>query len=86
MFKLMLLPLLKKIASTKKPVIMSTGLSDLEEISEAVETLQSAGCEDLVLLHCVSSYPAPPEDYNLRTIPDMAKKFNVVVGISDHLV
>jgi len=78
------LPLLRKIASTKKPVIMSTGLSDLEEISEAVETLQTAGCEDLVLLHCVSSYPAPPEDYNLRTIPDMAKKFNVVVGISDH--
>lgn len=78
------LPLIKYAASTKKPLIISTGMADLEEISEAVEAAKSAGCEQLALLHCVSGYPAPAADYNLRTIPDLIQRFGVVVGLSDH--
>lgn len=78
------IPLLKYIAKTGKPVIMSTGASTLEEISEAVKTLRSGGCKDLILLKCTSTYPASPEDSNLLTIPDMAKRFDCNVGLSDH--
>lgn len=78
------LPLIKYVAQTKKPMIISTGMANLEEITEAVETARDNGCNDLVLLHCVSSYPAPIEQSNLRTIPDLAKRFNVVTGLSDH--
>lgn len=78
------LPLIKYVASTKKPLIISTGMANLEEIDEAVNTARSAGCEQLALLHCVSGYPAPASDYNLRTIPDLMRRFNVLVGLSDH--
>jgi len=77
--------LLKKIAQTKKPVIMSTGMATLEEISEAVKTLQDAGCCNITILKCTTSYPAKAEDSNLLTIPDLQKKFpDCKVGLSDH--
>lgn len=78
------LPLIKYIASTKKPMIISTGMACLEEIEEAVSAAQDNGCNDLILLHCISSYPAPVEQSNLLTISDMRKRFNVQVGLSDH--
>lgn len=78
------IPLLKYIAKTGKPVIMSVGASTLEEIKEAVKTLKENGCNDLTLLKCTSTYPASPEDTNLLTMPDMAKLFNCKVGLSDH--
>ena len=78
------LPLIEYAASTKKPLIISTGLCDFREISEAVDAAKSAGCNELIILHCVSGYPAPPEDYNLETISDMQKQFGVPVGLSDH--
>lgn len=78
------LSLIKYVASTRKPMIISTGMADQEEIQEAIDTAKSAGCEQLAILHCVSGYPAPPENYNLRTIADMAKRFRLVTGLSDH--
>ena len=78
------LPLLKYIAKTGKPVIMSVGASTLDEIEEAVKTLKENGCNDLTLLKCTSTYPASPEDINLLTMPDMARVFNCKVGLSDH--
>jgi len=83
-FELIDIPLLRKIGATKKPVIMSTGMASEEGIHEAVDTLRKAGCADLTLLKCTSSYPAEPKDANLLTIPDMVKKFGCPVGISDH--
>ena len=77
-------PLLRKIAKTGRPVIMSTGMANLEEIEEAVVVLRENGCEEVVLLKCTSSYPAPPEEANLARLPDMAKRFGVSVGLSDH--
>jgi N-acetylneuraminate synthase len=76
--------LLRKIASTGKPIIMSTGMSTLAEIDEAVTTLREAGAEELVLLKCTSAYPATPDEMNLRTIPHLAEAFDVAVGLSDH--
>jgi N-acetylneuraminate synthase len=78
------LPLIRKAAATGKPIIISTGLANLEEIREAVETVQHAGSDKLILLHCVTSYPALPEESNLRTIPHMGEIFKVTVGLSDH--
>jgi pseudaminic acid synthase len=78
------IPLIKRVAQTKKPMIISTGMANLEEISNAVETAKENGCQDIILLHCISSYPAPVEQTNLRTIPDLAERFGVLVGLSDH--
>lgn len=80
------LPLIKYVASTKKPLIMSTGLANFEEISEMVATARDAGCSDLILLHCISSYPAPIEQSNLMTIPEMRKHWDVQIGLSDHTI
>ena len=80
------LPLIKYIASTKKPLIMSTGMANFEEIEEMVDTARSAGCKDLILLHCISSYPAPIDQSNLLTIPDMRKRLGVQIGLSDHSI
>lgn len=78
------IPLLERIAKTGKPVILSTGLGDLEDIEYAVLTLRRAGVKELIILKCTSSYPAPPKESNLLTIPDMASRFGVVAGLSDH--
>ncbi len=78
------LPLIKYAASTGKPMIISTGMADAEEIQEAIDSAKSGGCKELAILHCVSGYPAPAEDYNLRTITDMLCRFGVVTGLSDH--
>jgi pseudaminic acid synthase len=78
------LPLIKYVASTGKPMIISTGMADSEEIQEAIEAAREGGCNELAILHCVSGYPAPVEDYNLRTIPDLIQRFELVTGLSDH--
>lgn len=77
-------PLLRKVARTGKPVIMSTGMATLAELDEAVATIRNSGGNDLVLLKCTSAYPAPPESMNLRTIPHLSATFGVPVGLSDH--
>jgi N-acetylneuraminate synthase len=83
-FELVDTGLLHKVASTGKPVIMSTGMATLAEIDEAVRTLREAGCAQLALLKCTSAYPSPPEEMNLRTIPHLSEAFGVPVGLSDH--
>lgn len=77
-------PLLKKVARTGKPVIMSTGVSSLADLSESVQVLRENGCKDLVLLKCTSNYPSTPENSNLRTIPHLRDLFGCEVGLSDH--
>lgn len=83
-FEMIDLPLIRKVAQTGKPVIMSTGMATEAEIEEAVEAFKQAGGTELVLLKCTSAYPAPPEEMNLRTIPYLAEKFDVLSGLSDH--
>lgn len=83
-FEMTDLPLVKYIARTGKPIIMSTGMASEQEIFESVQTARDAGCQDLVLLHCISSYPSPIDQANLRQIPELAQKFDVIGGLSDH--
>lgn len=78
------LPLIRHVASKGKPMIISTGMSNLAEIHEAVATAREAGCDELILLHCISSYPAPDEQSNVRTVPHLGQAFDVVPGLSDH--
>jgi pseudaminic acid synthase len=78
------IPLIKKVASIGKPVIISTGMATLEELDEAVAAARRAGCKDLVLLKCTSSYPASPANTNILTIPDLRERFGCEVGLSDH--
>ena len=78
------LPLIEKAASSGKPLIVSTGMCSSAEIAEAVGAARRAGAAGLVLLHCVSAYPATPEEYDLRTIPDLGEAFDVLTGLSDH--
>ncbi|MDL2123082.1 MAG: pseudaminic acid synthase [Deltaproteobacteria bacterium] len=78
------IPLIKKVAATGKPMLMSTGMATIAELDEAVRTSREAGCSDLILLKCTSTYPASPEYSNLRTIPHMRDLFDCEVGLSDH--
>jgi pseudaminic acid synthase len=83
-FELVDIPLIQKMARTGKPLIMSTGMSSVEEIEEAVQTARAAGATQIALLKCTSAYPALPEEMNLRTIPELSRRFDVPVGLSDH--
>ena len=83
-FELVDLPLVEYAAKTKKPLIMSTGMASRKEIGDAVDTARKAGAKDMILMKCVSSYPASCEEMNLATIPDMARSFKCLVGLSDH--
>jgi pseudaminic acid synthase len=78
------LPLIRKVASTGKPLIISTGMASVAELDETVRTAREAGCKDLVLLKCTSTYPATPDNSNILTIPHMQELFQVQVGLSDH--
>ena len=80
------LPLIKYVAQTSKPMIISTGMADAQEIQEAIEAAREGGCKELAILHCVSGYPAPAGDYNLRTLVDMQQKFGLIMGLSDHTI
>jgi pseudaminic acid synthase len=83
-FELVHLPLLRKIAGTGKPVILSTGMASHAEIEESIGTLRDAGCRELLVLHCTSGYPTPSDEANIRMIPHLAHTFDVPVGLSDH--
>ncbi len=85
-FELVDLPFIKYVASTGKPIIISTGMADSYEIQEAINVAYDGGCKELAVLHCVTGYPAPAEDYNLLTITDMIKRYNIVTGLSDHTI
>lgn len=78
------LPLIEYAARTGKPLIISTGMADAQEIAEAIDAARGSGCTQLAILHCVSGYPARPEEYNLRTLTDMIARFGLVTGLSDH--
>jgi pseudaminic acid synthase len=83
-FELVDLPLIQRMARTGKPLIMSTGMASVEEIEEALQSARDAGATQIALLKCTSAYPAPADEMNLRTIPEMARRFGVPVGLSDH--
>ena len=85
-FEVIDLPLIKRVAQTGKPMIISTGMANQDEILAAITTARENGCEELVVLHCVSGYPAPAAQYNLRTIDDIAQRFDVLAGLSDHTI
>tara|TARA_Y100000768_G_scaffold381941_1_gene361425 strand:+ start:121 stop:1164 length:1044 start_codon:yes stop_codon:yes gene_type:complete len=83
-FEIVDLPLIRYVASTGKPMIISTGMASEHEIDEAITVAKDAGCKELVLLHCISSYPAPIDQANIKQIQNLAKRFNVITGLSDH--
>ncbi len=83
-FELVDIPLIRKMAKTGKPLIMSTGMATVEEIDEAVHAARDAGATQVALLKCTSAYPAAPEEMNLRTIPELSQRFEVPAGLSDH--
>ena len=83
-FEITDLAFIEYVGKTQKPIIMSTGMAGICEIKEAVDAARSGGCKELILLKCVSAYPAPPDEMNLRTIPHMKELFKCKVGISDH--
>jgi len=83
-FELVDIPLIEKVAKTGKPLIMSTGMATVEEIEEAVQSAREAGATEIALLKCSSAYPAPPEEMNLRAIPELTRRFSVPAGLSDH--
>ena len=78
------LPLIKYVAATGKPMVISTGMATFAELDETVEAARSAGCKDLVLLKCTSTYPSTPDDSNILTIPEMRKRYGCEIGLSDH--
>src|SRR5690606_18744790 len=78
------LPLIRYVASTGKPMIISTGMADAEEITHAINAGREGGCKELAILHCVSGYPAPASDYKLRTITEMIEPLGLVTGLSGH--
>lgn len=80
------LPLIRYVAGTGKPMIISTGMANADEIQEAIEAAREGGCRSLAILHCVSGYPAPAGDYNLHTLADMGRRFGVLTGLSDHTI
>lgn len=83
-FEIVDIPLIRQIAETGKPIILSTGMASLAEIEEAIHTIRNVGNDQIALLKCTSAYPAPAEEMNLRTIPHLSKMFDVPVGLSDH--
>src|SRR5206468_1479658 len=83
-FELVDLPLIRRVALAGKPMIISTGMASIDEIEEAVDAARMGGARELVLLACSSAYPSPPESIRLRRIPDLAARFDVVTGLSDH--
>ena len=83
-FELVDIPLIQALADTNKPLIMSTGMANFEEIGEAVEAAKSGGCKEIILLHCISGYPVPVDQANLLSIPLLKKEFGCLVGLSDH--
>lgn len=80
------LPLIRYVAGTGKPLIISTGMANSQEIGEAIEAAREGGCSELAILHCVSGYPAPSYEYNLFTLVDMMKRFGIITGLSDHTI